>query len=109
LSADTFQSLAGSGRPAVAFIVHGWGGGVRRHVEDLARLIAGDVNVLFIEPAAGDTVRLRVHESGVRAYFTLPGDLPVLAHLLRSVGVSRLHLHHVNGLPEAILDLAAAA
>ena len=89
--------------------MHGWGGGVRRHVEDLARLIAGDVNVLFIEPASDDTVRLRVHECGTRAYFALPGDLPVLAHLLQSVGVARVHIHHVNGLPEAILDLAAAA
>ena len=77
--------------------MHGWGGGIRRHVDDLAALVAGDVNVLFLEPAAGDTVRLRVHGADAAAFFTLPADLPLLATLLHAVGVVRLHVHHVNG------------
>jgi GT2 family glycosyltransferase/glycosyltransferase involved in cell wall biosynthesis len=109
VSADAFRNLAGSGRPAIAFVVHGWGGGMRRHVDDLADLIAGDANVLFIEPAAGDTVRLRVHGSDASAYFVLPADLPVLVLLLRAIGVVRIHMHHVNGLPQSVLDLLSVS
>jgi O-antigen biosynthesis protein len=109
VSTAAFRALADSGRPAVVFIVHGWGGGIRRHVDELAALIAGEVNVLFVEPAAGDTVRLRVHGTGASAYFTLPADFPALVALQRAVGVVRLHVHHVNGLPQAVLDLPSAS
>lgn len=108
MSRQAFEALAAAGRPAIAFIVHGWGGGIRRHVDDLANLIAGEVEVLFIEPASGDIVRVRSHRAGATAYFDLPGELDLLATLLRAVGVVRLHLHHVNGLPQAILDLFPA-
>src|SRR5688572_19487592 len=104
MSREAFQALAGSGRPAIAFIVHGWGGGIRRHVDDLAALVADQAEVLFIEPAKGDIVRVRAR-IGATAFFTLPGEMHTLAAFLRALGVVRLHLHHVNGLPEAILDL----
>jgi GT2 family glycosyltransferase/glycosyltransferase involved in cell wall biosynthesis len=109
MTMDAFRALADSGRAAIVFIVHGWGGGIRRHVDDLAALVAGDVNVLYIEPAAGDTVRLRVYGADAAAYFTLPADLRLLATLLHAVGVVRLHVHHVNGLPQAVLDLPSVS
>jgi O-antigen biosynthesis protein len=102
---QAFQALVESGRPAIAFIVHGWGGGIRRHVDDLAALVADQADVLFIEPASGDTVRVRDARSGAAAFFALPGEMHTFAVFLRALGVVRLHLHHVNGLPEAILDL----
>ena len=61
---DAFTVFAASGRPAIVFVVHGWGGGIRRHVDDLAALAASRVNVVLLEPAAGDTVRLRAHGAG---------------------------------------------
>jgi O-antigen biosynthesis protein len=100
-----FRALADSGRAAIVFVVHGWGGGIRRHVEELAALISGEMNVLFVEPAAGDTVRLRAHGTDAAAYFTLPADYPAFVSLLRAIGVVRLHVHHINGLPQAVLDL----
>jgi O-antigen biosynthesis protein len=109
MTATAFRTLADSGRPAIVFIVHGWGGGIRRHVEELAALIGDDVNVLFIEPAIGDTVRLRAYGTDAAAYFTLPVDFPALVSLLRALGAVRLHFHHVNGLPQAVLDLPTAS
>ncbi len=103
------RALSPTGAPSLVFIVHGWGGGVRRHVDDLASLIAGRVNVLFIEPAAGGTVCLRGREGGDKLYFELPADLELLARVLRAVGALRLHFHHVQGLPQSILDLPAAS
>ncbi len=105
---DAWRALAASGRPAIVFVVHGWGGGVRRHVDDLAALVAPRANVLLIEPAAGDTVRLRVHGADEGLYFALPRDFPVLDATLAAAGAVRLHFHQVRGLPQAILDLPRA-
>jgi GT2 family glycosyltransferase len=102
-------ALSRPGAPSLVFIVHGWGGGVRRHVDDLAALVAARVNVLFIEPAAGNTVSLRGRETGEKLYFEVPADLELLARVLRAIGALRLHFHHLQGLPRSILDLPAAS
>ena len=101
--------LAGSPRPAIVFVSHAWGGGIRRHMDDLAALVAGRADVLYLEPADADTVRLHWPRAGesFEAWFRLPADLPVLADTLRAIGVVRLHFHHVHGLPQAILQLPA--
>jgi GT2 family glycosyltransferase len=109
VSADAARAISRIGAPTLVFVVHGWGGGVRRHVDDLAALVAGRVNVLFIEPAAGGTVCLRGRESGETMHFELPADLTLLARVLRALGAVRLHFHHLHGLPQAILDLPAAS
>lgn len=97
--------------PRIAFIAHPWGGGVRRHMNDLAALIGDRCEVLLIEPAGDDSVRLSWPRSGEEfaAWFQLPADLPALGRLLGELGVVRLHYHHVHLLPRAILDLPAAA
>ena len=97
-------------RPAIVFVSHAWGGGIRRHMDDLAALLAERADVLYLEPADGDTVRVHWPRAGERfeAWFRLPADLPVLAGTLRAIGVVRLHFHHVHALPRAILQLPAA-
>ena len=76
-------------------------------MNDLAALVAARCEVLYLEPAAGDTVKLYWPRAGesFALYFTLPGELPMLAALLRTIGVERLHFHHVHLLPRAILEL----
>jgi glycosyltransferase involved in cell wall biosynthesis/GT2 family glycosyltransferase len=103
--------LAESPVPLVVFIAHAWGGGIRRHMTDLATFARGRCEVLYLEPAADNTVKLYWPrpEEEFAAYFTLPGDLPDLARLLQALLVARLHYHHVHLLPRAILDLPAAA
>jgi hypothetical protein len=105
---DALTAFAASGRPAIVFVVHAWGGGIRRHVDDLTALAASRVNVVLLEPAAGDTVRLRAHGAETGLYFALPRDYPLLAAVLAAAGVVRLHFHQVKGLPQAILDLPRA-
>jgi GT2 family glycosyltransferase/glycosyltransferase involved in cell wall biosynthesis len=101
--------LARSGKRVVVFVSHPWGGGIRRYMNDLVALTAERCEVLFLEPAVGDTVKLawpKASES-FALYFTLPADLPMLAETLRAIGVARLHFHHVHLLPRAILELPA--
>jgi GT2 family glycosyltransferase/glycosyltransferase involved in cell wall biosynthesis len=102
--------LAATQQPILVFISHPWGGGIRRHMSDLAALVADRCEVLYLEPAAGNTVKLHWPRAGeaFSAYFTLPDDLPALAQVLRDIGVARLHFHHVHLLPRAILDLPMA-
>jgi GT2 family glycosyltransferase/glycosyltransferase involved in cell wall biosynthesis len=103
--------LAESPQRPILFVSHPWGGGIRRHMNDLAALLSDRCEVLYLEPAVGDTVRLywpRAGE-GFSVYFTLPGEMPDLAALLHVIGVERLHFHHVHLLPRAILELPAAA
>ncbi len=105
---DAVAAFAASGRPGIVFVVHGWGGGIRRHVDDLAALVAPHANVMLLEPAAGETVRLRAHGAAGGLYFALPRDYPLLAAVLAAAGAERLHFHQVQGLPQAILDLPRA-
>ncbi|HEX4883406.1 MAG TPA: glycosyltransferase, partial [Casimicrobiaceae bacterium] len=102
---DAFAAWAAARRPAIAFVVHGWAGGVRRHAQDLAALVGPDAGVVFVEPAGGDVVRVRLHGGAAAAHFTLPAELAALARTLAALGVVRLHFHHVHGMPQAILDL----
>ncbi|MCC7327931.1 MAG: glycosyltransferase [Burkholderiales bacterium] len=101
--------LAESQRRPLVFVSHPWGGGIRRYMNDLVELTEAHCNVLFLEPAVGDTVKLswpREDES-FALYFSLPAELSVLAETLRTIGVERLHFHHVHLHPRAILELPA--
>jgi GT2 family glycosyltransferase/glycosyltransferase involved in cell wall biosynthesis len=101
--------LAQSPRQLLLFVAHGWGGGVRRHMEDLAAMVGERCEVLLLHPAAGDTVALSwlKQDETFEAYFTLPADMPALVSLLRGLELVRIHFHHVHGLPRAVLDLAS--
>jgi glycosyltransferase involved in cell wall biosynthesis/GT2 family glycosyltransferase len=102
--------LAESPRHLVLFVGHGWGGGIRRHMTDLAAMIGERCNVLILEPAGKTAVRLfwcRPDED-FAAFFSLPEELQALTSMLRTLGLARIHFHHVHGLPRSVLDLPAA-
>jgi glycosyltransferase involved in cell wall biosynthesis len=99
--------LARSARPVIVFVAHAWGGGVRRHMQELTAAVGERAEVLYLEPAHGDAVALSWPRAGeaFATWFRLPEDMALLAHTLRAIGTTRLHYHHVHGLPRAILDL----
>jgi glycosyltransferase involved in cell wall biosynthesis len=102
--------LAASPQPALVFVSHGWGGGVRRHMQDLAALVTDRAEVLHLEPAGAGHVRLSWWRAGesFEARFALPEELDALVATLRAAGVARLHFHHVHGMPQTILALPDA-
>ncbi len=99
--------LAESPRQLLLFIAHAWGGGIQRHMNDLADVVRDRCDVLLLQPATGDAVKLSWPREGeaFSAYFALPAELPALVSLLRGLGLVRIHFHHVHGLPRAVLDL----
>jgi len=78
-------------------------------MHDLVTLTEDRCEVLFLEPAVGDTVKLSWPEPGesFAMYFTLPQGLDTLVDTLRAIGVERLHFHHVHLQPQTILELPA--
>jgi glycosyltransferase involved in cell wall biosynthesis len=102
--------LAAAPQPAIVFVSHGWGGGIRRHMDDLAALVQHRALVLHLEPSGREHVKLVWRREGeaFSARFRLPHELGALVTTLRAIGVERLHFHHVHALPRAILDLPAA-
>jgi GT2 family glycosyltransferase/glycosyltransferase involved in cell wall biosynthesis len=108
--APRLRALATSPRPRVLVVTHGWGGGVRRHVDELVRALGTRAEPLVLSPAASGRVHLSWTRDGERVdlWFALPGDLTTMLGVLRALGVARVHLHHVDGLPQEVLGLASA-
>jgi glycosyltransferase involved in cell wall biosynthesis len=108
--ASRLRALATSPRPRVLVITHGWGGGVRRHVDELVHALGTRAEPLVLSPAAPGRVRLAWSRDDERLdlWFALPGELATMLDVLRALGVARVHLHHVDGLPQDVLGLASA-
>ena len=96
-------------RPRLLFVTHGWGGGIDKHVQDLARSLAADAQVLALRPAGEGTLRLAWLREGeeFEAFFDREGDWELLVSLLDALGLASVHFHHTHGLPQEVLDLPA--
>lgn len=104
------ERLRGSARPRVLFVSHGEAGGVAKHVADLARSIEQDVEVLLLHPSRDGILALRWLRGGetLALFVDAATEWAALVELLRAVGIDRVHLHHVHGLPQAVLALPEA-
>ncbi len=71
----SLDRLRGSTKARVLFVSHGNVGGVARHVDDLARCLAGDVEVLLLQPHRSPFIALRWMREGesLRLYFDALG------------------------------------
>lgn len=90
--------------PLLLFVSHAHGGGIRRHIDELAAAIGERAIVLLLQP--GEDGRHVLHapgSEGAAIHATPARILEVLAAL----GVDRLHFHHVHGFDEGILELPA--
>ena len=102
--AVTAALLHGSGKPCVLMVSHDFGGGVERHIGELAARLNETANVLLLGSSARG-VSLSVPALPGHSVLALTGDrLDELASYLRTVNLQRVHVHHVAGLD---LDLRA--
>jgi len=102
--------LCASPRPRVLNLTHSQGGGVARHLADMARLLSDDLELLALAPVSRDTVELRWLRPGEAAFslvFRLPFEHEALVALLRAVDIGRVHVHHTMNLPSRLLELPA--
>jgi glycosyltransferase involved in cell wall biosynthesis len=104
---EGLDRLRASRRPRIAFVSHGFGGGVGRHIDELAKALADDAEVLLVQPFLRSFIALRWLRGGenLSMWFRAADEWDSLAMLLRALGVERVHFHHVHGLPQAVLEL----
>lgn len=106
-------ALHDSERPRLLWLSHALGGGVERHLDELEGVVAGHAWALRLQPGSwpgGVVLRFPcMAELGARVArlqlgFTWPQDGPLLLAWLQWLGVSRLHVHHLAGFPEALIQ-----
>ena len=110
------ERLRRSRWPRVLLVTHAAAGGVRRHVEAQVAALAANHEVLVLQPNETSPVTpaafamLRWANAGeeFRAWFRKAGEWPALVELLAAIGISRIHFHHVHGLPPEVLALPQA-
>lgn len=94
----------GGGR-GVLMIEHGWGGGIGRHIDDLAERLAAEGIQTFRAAPVSDGSFLRISVRSGRDFPNLPDldpiDEPATAEVLRSLGVDRVHIHSLVACPLA--------
>ena len=106
------QMYARSERPTVLFVSHHLGGGVKRHLKELAGYLEGIVDVLSLNPIRENQVEVGFIVDGQRLndalVYDVSTDIDHLVRFLKGCGVAHLHFHHIMGLPERIWGLIEA-
>ncbi len=99
----TAELLRRARLPVILFVSHQQGGGVQRHIDVLAERLRGRANLLLLQPSERG-ITLTVPSLPGHGSATVPARRrDELLRVLRSVGVTRVHVHHVMGLDD--LDL----
>lgn len=101
------KMLGKSRKAKYLFVAHGLGGGVMKHLQELADYISADVDCFFLKPGDGNFVELGCHCSEYHwsLFFDLGSEYQKLLELLVGLDVERVHLHHLMGVPDAVLSL----
>lgn len=90
--------LASVQTPKILHISHGIGGGVDQHIAELAEYLYPKVFSLLLAPRNGGrkvTLRFGFRTAADEVILNLPADYDNLVCLLRSLGISLIHYHHV--------------
>lgn len=103
--AITANLLCNSGLPVILAVSHNLGGGVRRDIERLIERFAGKAHFLLLQ-ATDRGASLSVPTLRRHPELPLPAErIGDLIRVLRSMNVSRVHIHHVVGMDMDIREL----
>jgi GT2 family glycosyltransferase/glycosyltransferase involved in cell wall biosynthesis len=104
-----WERLCRSDKPRVLLISHRQGGGVERHVSDLIAMLADIAEPLVLRPDGDGVIHLRWARAGEdwQCWFERGEEWAHLLSCLEALDVRRVHLHHVDGLPADLWNIAA--
>jgi hypothetical protein len=104
---DQLERLRRSPRARILFVTHAFGGGVARHIDELGAALAADAELLLLQPIHRSWVVLRRLHAGeeLAVFMHTATEWQALVGLLESLGIDRVHFHHVHGLPREVLEL----
>jgi GT2 family glycosyltransferase/glycosyltransferase involved in cell wall biosynthesis/2-polyprenyl-3-methyl-5-hydroxy-6-metoxy-1,4-benzoquinol methylase len=105
-----WQRLARSPRRRLLFIRHNLGGGVERHLRELALWLEPWAEALVLRPAGGDGLTLSWQRGGEAAVLSFHRtlDRDRLIRLLRALRIERVHVHHLLGIEETARHVLGA-
>ena len=91
--------LTQSPQPKVLAVTHDRAGGTLRHVKELAHTLHSKAHFLVIAPVPGGRAALELlgDSEGFKLEFNMDTEFDDLVHLLRALGVSLVHYHHLLG------------
>ena len=103
-----WERLCRSPKPRVLLITHRQGGGVERHITDLASILEESAEALVMRPDAEGSVSIEWSRAGEdwRCWFDGVDNWRQLRDCLTRLNLRRVHLHHVDGLPAELWGLA---
>ncbi|KTJ29078.1 glycosyltransferase [Enterobacter roggenkampii] len=107
---QTYLSLLTKSQlPTILLVSHKLGGGVKKHIAEMAKFYKGNVHFLLLTPGATDgDVNIRIdlssHSNKYEFSFGVE-DYQKLLDFLKRVGISLVHFHHTLGFNERILKL----
>ncbi len=104
--ADALTAFAEAGPPRLLFVTHAWGGGVEQHVATLAKLVSDRARVMVLRPFDENSVEIEL--DGQTRLRLASDDWRLVLDAFKALRFERVHVHHVHGLPKAILDLDLA-
>jgi glycosyltransferase involved in cell wall biosynthesis len=101
--------LRASPLPRVLLVSHAAGGGVARHIAELARVLEGRAEALLLQPHGSDAIVLRSLAPGdaFAVWMHAETEWERAVAFAAAIGIDRVHFHHVHGLPVRVLDLPA--
>ena len=107
-TATLLQAYSKSRKQKVLFINHHLGGGIEKHMQELASCLQDEIAVVTLRPASSKSVVLRLgtEPHGEGLCFSLPRYYEDLLKLCGYLGISRIHYHHLTGIHPTVLNLA---
>lgn len=100
-----------SGLPVVLMVTHHLGGGTQKHVDELCASLEDKAHCLILQPKSGqeDAVILKSANSDLQGFdLHLTDHVIFLTDLLKSFGVTYIHIHHTVGMPEKLQEVIAS-
>lgn len=92
--------------PNVLLISHNLGGGVEKHIQELIQVYDDTVNFLTLKKNNDNTYDLLFGQFEEKLHFNIPDEYDDLVYILNSIGLSRIHYHHLIGLHTCLWKLA---
>jgi GT2 family glycosyltransferase/glycosyltransferase involved in cell wall biosynthesis len=103
------ECLRADARPRVLAITHHMGGGTEKHIRELEDAADAGAALIVLRPYLDSVLRLTLAVAddfpGLNFDAASERDRGALLDLLRYIGVSRVHIHHLLGTEEITRDL----
>ncbi|MFN8697155.1 MAG: glycosyltransferase [Burkholderiales bacterium] len=106
---DWARLQSASERPRVLMITHRLGGGVEKHINDLAQLSANTFDTFVLRPDDEGQVCVAWASPGEdwKCWFSVTDDWDAFVEWATGMRFARIHVHHVEGVAQSIWQLAA--